>query len=627
MARSSFYNTNPPATDLVLGADLLVSVTALKVAAEASATLAGTYAASALSSLNLIYESANTAIDAAHLASDNAAASAALAVLKADEAAASASDAADGVALIGGYASAASASANAASVSATASENSKIASTAAAFAANADASAAALSADDAYDHEQDALAHKNAASTSATAASTSEGNALTYRNNASTSATNASNSAADALAYRNTASGHASDALTRANNALASANNSANSATDALTYRGQTLTYRNEAEGFKNAAANSAAAAATFDPALFMPKAGGTFTGPLNISGTAATSREILFQTSGSNRWRLATAPQTESGGNVGSPLRITSYSDAGTAIANVLVIERATGQTTLSTRPAWQGFTPWDNGNLPFPAIGMKSPTALANNATISSSNSGQSFSMDLAAGVQVINLPTVASVYDGWSCVVFTSGSPSGYQTARVSAETGKNVSFSGIDAQHFYLAGRGEAFRFTWLPTLGSGVWLAELIKQPQPFRINRWYAGAGAWNSGSTTQTGIFFNNRAGDFAMFNISGGATTGLPVTGMYRHLYRYQASASAGGGVTGAAAMYGSLDAGTADSGAYSRYDVLTVGEDTKFMIADWTRRSGQGSLSAAYYYMSSTAIWFYPDNNFGTIDFIGR
>lgn len=626
MARSSFYNTNPAATDLVIGADLLVQATAAKDAAAASATLAGTYATTAQSSLNLIYASANTAIDAAHLASDNAAASAALASLKADEAAASASDAAADVALIAGYASTATTKASEAAASATASENSKIASTAAAFAANADAVAAALSADDAYDSEQAALGSKNAAASSASAASTDAGLALTRANAAAGSASAASTSASDALGYRNTASGHASDALTRANAALASANNSANSATDALTYRGQTLTYRNEAEGFKNAAATSAAAAATFDPALFMPKAGGTFTGAvgatsIDISNTGGAVFNLKHPGAGTD---LKNSRLYAHDGYTYFEI----VNDAYNAVPRVpLSISHATGQTSFNTRPVFAGSTPWDNGNLPFPAIGMKSPTALANNATISSSNSGQSFSMDLNAGVQVINLPTVASVYDGWSCVVFTSGNPSGYQTARVSAETGKTVLYSHVDTQHFYLAGRGEAFRFTWMPTFGTGVWFAELIKQPQPFRIARWYGGSGSWNSGTTTTTNIFFNNRSGDFAMFNTANSGLTVLPVTGLYRHLYRYQASCSAGGGVTGAAAMYGSNDTGSADASVYSRYDVLTVGEDTKFMIADWQRYSAAGSNSAAFYYMSQSGVWFYPDNNYMTIDFLGR
>lgn len=360
----------------------------------------------------------------------------------------------------------------------------------------------------------------------------------------------------------------------------------------------------------------------------------------LNDAYSAVTAVPISIDHAAGTVWlEKVTSPLkiAAQGGNEGGEIQLAKPATGATISGDVTVDMANDNFRVFEGGGAYRGFyvdltktqggagsALWHSGNMP---AALKSPTALANNATISSSQSGLAYLMDINTGAQVFNLPAVSSVYDGWSCVVFTNGNPTGYQTARVSAETGKTVLYSHVSDQHFYLAGRGEAFRFTWMPTFGTGVWFAELLKQPQPFRIARWYGGSGSWNSGTTSTTGIFFNNRSGDYAMFNTSNSATTGLPVTGNYRHLYRYQASASAGGGVTGAAAMYGSNDAGAPDSAVFSRYDVLTVGEDTKFMIADWCRYSAAGSVSNAYYYMSQSGIWFYPDNNYMTIDFLGR
>lgn len=360
----------------------------------------------------------------------------------------------------------------------------------------------------------------------------------------------------------------------------------------------------------------------------------------LNDAYSAVTAVPISIDHAAGTVWlEKVTSPLkiAAQGGNEGGEIQL-AKPPTGSTIAGDVTVDMANDNfrifegggayrgvfVDLTKTQGGAGSALWHSGNMP---AALKSPTALANNATISSSQSGLAYLMDINTGAQVFNLPAVSSVYDGWSCVVFTNGNPTGYQTARVSAETGKAVLYSHVSDQHFYLAGRGEAFRFTWMPTFGTGVWFAELLKQPQPFRIARWYGGSASWNSGTTSTTGIFFNNRSGDYAMFNTSNSATTGLPVTGNYRHLYRYQASASAGGGVTGAAAMYGSNDAGAPDSAVFSRYDVLTVGEDTKFMIADWCRYSAAGSVSNAYYYMSQSGIWFYPDNNYMTIDFLGR
>lgn len=43
---------------------------------------------------------------------------------------------------------------------------------------------------------------------------------------------------------------------------------------------------------------------------------------------------------------------------------RLYRFNLAGTFVDNPMAISQATGQMTLSVRPVWGGFTPWDSGN-----------------------------------------------------------------------------------------------------------------------------------------------------------------------------------------------------------------------------------------------------------------------
>jgi hypothetical protein len=94
------------------------------------------------------------------------------------------------------------------------------------------------------------------------------------------------------------------------------------------------------------------------DP-VYVNVAGDTMTGALTnqawiitpsvyFDGPAGTARGAIFTTSTARRWTVETDTSAETGSNAGSNLRIVRYADAGTAIEDVLTINRATGATVL---------------------------------------------------------------------------------------------------------------------------------------------------------------------------------------------------------------------------------------------------------------------------------------
>ncbi len=82
------------------------------------------------------------------------------------------------------------------------------------------------------------------------------------------------------------------------------------------------------------------------------------------INAVASVARRIVLRTAGVARWTLGATGSGEAGGNAGSDFTIDRYSDAGSYIGAAFSINRATGQTTLSTRPNFGRDTPWDTAN-----------------------------------------------------------------------------------------------------------------------------------------------------------------------------------------------------------------------------------------------------------------------
>lgn len=87
------------------------------------------------------------------------------------------------------------------------------------------------------------------------------------------------------------------------------------------------------------------------------------------IQGPAGTDRFGFAYTGNSKRfsWGLTSTP--ESGSNAGSNLVFRRYDDTGSYLGDTLTINRATGLVAMNVRPLFNGYTPWDNNNLPSPA------------------------------------------------------------------------------------------------------------------------------------------------------------------------------------------------------------------------------------------------------------------
>lgn len=84
------------------------------------------------------------------------------------------------------------------------------------------------------------------------------------------------------------------------------------------------------------------------------------------INGAAGNGRDLIFQSGGSNRWILRTNSDSEGGGDAGSNFRILSRADDGSALDEVLSLNRETGQAEFANRlslnggawsDAWQNY------------------------------------------------------------------------------------------------------------------------------------------------------------------------------------------------------------------------------------------------------------------------------
>jgi hypothetical protein len=85
----------------------------------------------------------------------------------------------------------------------------------------------------------------------------------------------------------------------------------------------------------------------------------------ISLNGAAAKNKVLYLQTNGLSRWSVASDNSAEGGSNAGSNFAITRYSDAGSGVDNPFIINRSTGVATLSKRPVFGIYSPWDNGNL----------------------------------------------------------------------------------------------------------------------------------------------------------------------------------------------------------------------------------------------------------------------
>jgi hypothetical protein len=75
----------------------------------------------------------------------------------------------------------------------------------------------------------------------------------------------------------------------------------------------------------------------------------GTGSRTVKIDGGTGLNRNFSFATAGSLRWQITANNTAEGGSNAGSDFAIRRYADAGTLIDSALVINRASGDTTLT--------------------------------------------------------------------------------------------------------------------------------------------------------------------------------------------------------------------------------------------------------------------------------------
>lgn len=92
-------------------------------------------------------------------------------------------------------------------------------------------------------------------------------------------------------------------------------------------------------------------------------KAGDTMTGGLNVAGdlsvnaTVGNNAVLSLRTDGLYSWRIVRAANTRN-------LSLNRYDDTSTFVGTAFIFDYATGQMSLTLRPTWQGFTPWDSNN-----------------------------------------------------------------------------------------------------------------------------------------------------------------------------------------------------------------------------------------------------------------------
>jgi hypothetical protein len=106
-----------------------------------------------------------------------------------------------------------------------------------------------------------------------------------------------------------------------------------------------------------------------------LPLTGGTLTGDvvidksspiLTLNKPAGTAAVIDARTAGALRWRISLGTaEAESGGNAGSNLLVTRWSDDGVAIEDSFSINRATGVVNFAQRPTHGGARLLTAGNV----------------------------------------------------------------------------------------------------------------------------------------------------------------------------------------------------------------------------------------------------------------------
>lgn len=133
----------------------------------------------------------------------------------------------------------------------------------------------------------------------------------------------------------------------------------------------------NDADVVHNTGNETVAGEKTFTNNIIL--AAGSSTGTIALSSDAGQIAEISFQSSLVPRWSIRGTNAPESGGNVGTNLRLQAKADDGSNLHNVFEVERSTGVLNFpGPAPTIGGNTIWHEGNLPA-GSGTYTPTCTA--------------------------------------------------------------------------------------------------------------------------------------------------------------------------------------------------------------------------------------------------------
>lgn len=181
----------------------------------------------------------------------------------------------------------------------------------------------------------------------------------------------------------------------------------------------------------------------------------------LSIEGPAGQWRELVFKTGTSARWSWDVSTAAESGSNAGSNLALYRYNDAGGSIGTPILVDRATGLTTLSSLTV--------SGATTLSSFTSSSTATLSGSTTISGSfnigayNALPTLGAELGDGVSMTQ--TVATTIGTYYYVTATTLSACTISPAGSAGETSLTIqanrtAFIATAASHT-LTGTGTGF----------------------------------------------------------------------------------------------------------------------------------------------------------------------
>lgn len=287
-----------------------------------------------------------------------------------------------------------------------------------------------------------------------------------------------------------------------------------------------------------------------------------------------------------------------------------------GAAWRTMWTLDASTGKVTLPAQDYATAFT-----------------SVAAATLSITAADDRKAFSVDVARPSTAITLPASASISLGWSCIIRATGTPVNgssqvFQVAYVASQGTDDLIYNGVShlvggARRFVLMGYNEMFRFTWT----SFGWLIELIADGAG-KINSFISrsrnpSGGFANSGITSWAVLPLDTTpSGTNLQYNWSTSEYF-VPVSGWYTaHGWNF----SAYGSVLGAA--YLGIGNTTSNPAAYDQKIIsIRSTADSGYVIASTSVNLNQGDRLGLYHQESATGVFWYPDNGYFKVQYMGR